>query len=159
MLTVKDFRVVGELAEPADPLILVVCDSGPPSGIRLQAARIDASSHANLAVYRAYTFGLGVEGIPGISVTWNLATGAGSHLIMNIAPSVAFEGKLNATVLVGTESRSQVIGEDTIGTLSAPPLLGLSAIFLQAAGTLECLELVNSNFVPWELAEVLTRVP
>lgn len=157
MLTVKDFRVVGTRAEPADAMMLVVCDTAPRSGIRLQAARIDASSDANVAVYSADAFGLGAEGIPDIPVTWNLAPGEGGQLIVNVASSIAFEGELDATILSGTESRIQALGTDTIGTLSAPALLGLGTVFLQATGTLECQELVDSDFVACELTEVLTR--
>jgi hypothetical protein len=157
MLTVKDFRVVGIRTVGADPAILVGCSKTPPSGVALQAARIDASNEVNVAVYSADAFGQGGQGIPDIPVVWNLAPGEGGQLLINVASTVRFDGELNATILSGRESRSQQLGQETIGALSAPPLIGLGTVFLQAAETLECRELIESAFVDCDLAEVLTR--
>lgn len=157
MLTVKDFRVVGTREADVPEAILAVCDTAPVSGVRLRAARIDASSDGNVAVYGADAFGLGDEGLPDIPVAWNLAPGEGGQLIINVTSSTAFDGVLDATVLSGTESRTQELGKDTVGTLSAPPLFSLGTIYLQAAGALQCRELNGSEALPCDLTEVLAR--
>ncbi|MEO8262231.1 MAG: hypothetical protein ABI566_06635 [Pseudolysinimonas sp.] len=157
MLTVKDFRVTGTRDPAAEQRILVECNTAPVSIVQLQAARIDATSDGNIAVYAPDAFGLGEEGIPDIPVTWNVAPGEGGQLILNVASSVAFDGALTATVLSGTESRDQPLAAGATGALAAPPLLALGTLYLQAAGDLQCRELIDSEPVACDLAEVLTR--
>lgn len=154
MLALKDFRVVGERAAGAEAAILVECDSAPASVTQVQAAEIDASSEANIAVYSAAAYGVSQPGMPDIPLTWNLAPGETGQQVFGIVTSLGYEGALVATLISGEQSQTVTLGEE-LGALASPPLLERGRIFLRAAGSLHCLEQGVDGVVECELDGVL----
>lgn len=154
MLTLKNFSLAGDRSSNGDPLgIRVVCDTAQPSPLRVQAARLDATSESNVAVFAAAAFGATTEGLPDTPAAWNLAPGETGQMVISVFAGADVTGELQAIVVSGNESRTESLG--AAAGVHLVPLIDSGRTYLRAGAGLSCLMEGTGGVEPCDAEHVL----
>jgi hypothetical protein len=157
MLTLKDFSLSGERStDGGAKSIRIACDTASPSPLRVQAARLDATSESGVAVFAAAAFGATNEGLPDTPAAWNLAPGETGQMVIDVFASVDVTGELQATVMSGDESRPAPLGEKA--AVHVVPLIDGGRTYLRAGSTLACLTEVSGEALACDAGEILGSI-
>lgn len=150
MLALTRLRGIGESgSEPA--LVKVVCSPTGASAVGLQAARLLVSDAAQIAYFDKSAFGQTAEGIPDSPVAWNLAPGETGQFALSLFPTQSFAGRLDFTVISGTDQRDFVVVEE----ISLPGLVRGGLSYLVVDGGLACIRIDGAERTACEVGELI----